>query len=64
MRSEEIEERNTLLFSGAMQNTTPSRNIYFLRPIDDYSPYFTVFFLPSKNIAFEKIELFIEQLEN
>lgn len=49
---------------GPMQNTTPGGNKYFLTLIDDYSRYCTVFFLASKDMAYEKIKQFIEQSEN
>lgn len=49
---------------GPMQNKTPSGNRYFLTMIDDYSRYCTVFFIPSKDLAFDKIKEFIEQSEN
>lgn len=32
--------------------------------IDDYSRYFPVYFLKSKDIVFEKIEEFVKEVEN
>lgn len=49
---------------GPMQNETPSGNKYFMTLIDDYSRYCTLYFLSSKDQAFEKIKEFIEMCEN
>lgn len=49
---------------GPMQNKTPSGNRYFLTIIDDYSRYCTIFFIASKDMAFDKIKEFVEQTEN
>ena len=49
---------------GPMQNQTPGSNRYFITLIDDYSRFCTVFFIASKDLAFDKIKEFVEQTEN
>lgn len=63
-RSDEILDLVHCDLCGPMQNTTPGGNRYFLTLIDDHSRYCTIFFIASKDLAYDKIKEFIEQNEN